>query len=46
MPSVEGLKLKDPKDFRYLGKGQISIVDLRDITVGTAHYGATRGCPA
>ena len=40
VPSVEGLKLKDPKDFRYLGKGQISMVDLRDITVGTARYGA------
>jgi isoquinoline 1-oxidoreductase subunit beta len=40
VPSVEGLKLKDPKDFRYLGKGQIGIVDLRDITVGAAHYGA------
>ncbi len=40
VPSVEGLKLKDPKDFRYLGKGEVSIVDLRDITVGTAHYGA------
>jgi len=35
VPSVEGLKLKDPKDFRYLGKGEVSIVDLRDITVGT-----------
>src|SRR6185369_14422725 len=40
VPSVEGLKLKDPKDFRYLGKGQISMVDLRDITVGSARYGA------
>ena len=40
VPSIEGLKLKDPKDFRYLGKGEISIVDLRDITTGTAHYGA------
>jgi isoquinoline 1-oxidoreductase beta subunit len=39
VPSVEGLKLKDPKDFRYLGKGQVGIVDLRDITVGTAQYG-------
>ncbi len=39
VPSVEGLKLKNPRDFRYLGKGQIGIVDLRDITVGTAHYG-------
>ena len=45
VPSVEGLKLKDPKDFRYLGKGEISIVDLRDITVGTAHYGADTRLP-
>jgi isoquinoline 1-oxidoreductase beta subunit len=40
VPSLEGLKLKDPKDFRYLGKGEIGIVDLRDITTGTARYGA------
>jgi isoquinoline 1-oxidoreductase subunit beta len=40
VPSVEGLKLKDPKDFRYLGKGEVSIVDLHDITTGKAHYGA------
>src|SRR6266571_1601267 len=40
VPSVEGLKLKDPKDFRYLGKGEIGIVDLHDITTGGARYGA------
>jgi len=40
VPSIEGLKLKDPKDFRYLGKGQIGIVDLHDITTGKARYGA------
>ena len=45
VPSVEGLKLKDPKDFRYLGKGEVSIVDLRDITVGTAHYGGDTRLP-
>ena len=45
VPSIEGLKLKDPKDFRYLGKGQISIVDLRDITVGTAQYGSDTRLP-
>jgi len=39
VPNVDTLKLKDPKDFRYLGKGQVSIVDLRDITVGAAQYG-------
>ena len=40
VPSPDSLKLKDAKDFRYLGKGQVGIVDLRDITVGTAQYGA------
>ena len=40
VPSISSLKLKDPKDFRYLGKGEVSIVDLRDITTGAAHYGA------
>jgi len=39
VPAVEGLKLKDPKDFRYLGKGEVSIVDLHDITTGAARYG-------
>jgi isoquinoline 1-oxidoreductase beta subunit len=45
VPSVETLKLKDPKDFRYLGKGQVSTVDLRDITVGAAHYGSDTRLP-
>ena len=45
VPAIEGLKLKDPKDFRYLGKGQIGIVDLRDITTGKAHYGADTRLP-
>jgi isoquinoline 1-oxidoreductase beta subunit len=45
VPGVEGLKLKNPKDFRYLGKGQVGIVDLRDITVGTAHYGGDTRLP-
>jgi isoquinoline 1-oxidoreductase subunit beta len=45
VPKAEGVKLKDPKDFRYLGKGEVSIVDLRDITVGTAHYGIDTRLP-
>src|SRR3954447_5131295 len=45
VPSLDTVKLKDPKDFRYLGKGQISTVDLRDITVGTAHYGSDTRLP-
>jgi isoquinoline 1-oxidoreductase beta subunit len=40
VPSIGGLKLKDPKDFRYLTKGEIGIVDLHDITTGAARYGA------
>ena len=45
VPGIGSLKLKDPKDFRYLGKGQVSIVDLRDITVGTAQYGSDTRLP-
>jgi isoquinoline 1-oxidoreductase beta subunit len=39
VPDIASLQLKDPKDFRYIGKGKVSIVDLRDITTGTAQYG-------
>src|ERR1700744_1919760 len=45
VPNIGSLKLKDPKDFRYLGKGEISIVDLHDITTGAAHYGADTRLP-
>ena len=38
-PPVEQLKLKDPADFRYMGKGNLSITDLRNITTGKAVYG-------
>jgi isoquinoline 1-oxidoreductase beta subunit len=46
VPAIGSLKLKDPKDFRYLGKGEISIVDLRDITTGAAQYGADIRLPS
>ena len=36
---MESLKLKDPRDFRYIGTGSNPIVDLYDITVGHATYG-------
>jgi isoquinoline 1-oxidoreductase beta subunit len=39
------LQLKDPKDFRYMGKGKISIVDLHDITTGKAMYGSDTRLP-
>jgi len=40
VPATETLRLKDPKEFRYIGKGAVSITDLRDITTGQAGYGA------
>ncbi len=39
------LRLKSPKDFRYIGKGQVGIVDLRGITTGTAVYGGDTRLP-
>jgi isoquinoline 1-oxidoreductase beta subunit len=44
-PSVDSLKLKDPRDFRYIGKGAIPIVDLHDITTGKAGYGIDAKIP-
>ena len=40
VPATGSLRLKDPKDFRYIGKGTVSITDLHDITTGSATYGA------
>src|ERR1700741_536614 len=40
VPSIESLKLKDPRNFRYLGKGEISIVDLRNSSGCKAYDGA------
>jgi isoquinoline 1-oxidoreductase beta subunit len=45
VPALDTLKLKDPKDYRYIGKGKVSIVDLHDITVGAAHYGIDTRLP-
>lgn len=39
------LKLKDPKDYRYIGKGKVEIVDLHDITTGKAMYGIDTRLP-
>src|SRR5262249_44447623 len=36
---ADQIKLKDPAAFRYLGKGNVQIVDLFDITTGRAVYG-------
>lgn len=38
VPKTADLKLKDPKEFRYIGKGKTPIVDGFDITTGRARY--------
>ncbi|MEO8037714.1 MAG: molybdopterin cofactor-binding domain-containing protein, partial [Betaproteobacteria bacterium] len=37
-PKASDITLKDPSQFRYIGKGQVQITDLRDITTGKAKY--------
>jgi isoquinoline 1-oxidoreductase beta subunit len=37
-PNEKTLTLKDPSQFRYIGKGEVQITDLRDITTGKAMY--------
>src|SRR5277367_718848 len=44
-PAVDSLKLKDPRDFRYIGTGSIPIGDLHDITTGHATYGIDAKIP-
>jgi len=39
-PDVTTLDYKDESDFRYIGKGEVQIYDLKDITTGAATYGA------
>ena len=38
-PARESVKLKDSKDFKFIGKGTVGLVDNRAITTGTAIYG-------
>ena len=33
------MRLKDPAQFRYIGKGELKLVDGRDIVTGKAQYG-------
>jgi isoquinoline 1-oxidoreductase beta subunit len=44
-PPMSAVTLKDPKDFRYLTKGKVGIVDLHDITTGGAGYGIDAKIP-
>jgi isoquinoline 1-oxidoreductase subunit beta len=38
-PPVAKIGLKEPSAFRYIGKGNVPVVDLFDITTGRATYG-------
>jgi isoquinoline 1-oxidoreductase beta subunit len=38
-PPVDKIRLKEPSAFRYIGKGNVPVVDLFDITTGRATYG-------
>ncbi len=40
VPAFEELVFRDEADFRYIGKGNVPITDLHDITTGKAVYGA------
>jgi isoquinoline 1-oxidoreductase beta subunit len=40
VPAFAELRFKNAADFRYIGKGEVQIVDLHDITTGKAVYGA------
>jgi isoquinoline 1-oxidoreductase beta subunit len=39
LPVPASIKLKDPADFRYIGKGKTDLIDGFDITTGKATYG-------
>jgi isoquinoline 1-oxidoreductase subunit beta len=44
-PPISEIKLKDAKEFRYIGTGTVPIVDLHDITTGRAGYGIDAKIP-
>lgn len=39
VPAPDALVLKQPEDFRYIGKSNVSLVDNHEITTGAAVYG-------
>lgn len=45
VPAHEEITYKTEDQFRYIGKGEVQITDLRDITTGAAVYGADVSLP-
>jgi isoquinoline 1-oxidoreductase beta subunit len=39
LPSRDKLRLKQPEQFRYIGKDNVSLLDGVDMSTGRAHYG-------
>src|SRR3546814_12368181 len=39
VPARERIRLKDPAQFRYIGRGETGLIDGFDITTGRATYG-------
>ncbi|MGA2564809.1 MAG: molybdopterin cofactor-binding domain-containing protein, partial [Steroidobacteraceae bacterium] len=39
IPPTSALRLKSPQEFRYIGKGGVTIVDGQDMVTGKAQYG-------
>ncbi len=45
VPARETIRLKDPSQFRYIGKGEVKLVDGPDIVTGKAQYGIDTRLP-
>jgi isoquinoline 1-oxidoreductase beta subunit len=45
VPARDAIRLKDPAQFRYVGKGELRIVDGPDIVSGRARYGIDTRLP-
>lgn len=45
VPEFEDLSFRGESEFRYIGKGEIQLYDLHDITTGKAVYGADVDLP-
>jgi isoquinoline 1-oxidoreductase beta subunit len=44
-PTAQPFPFKEESEFRYIGKGEVQIYDLHDITTGKAIYGADVSLP-
>ena len=45
VPARDAVRLKDPSKFRYIGKGELKLLDARDMVTGKAQYGIDTRLP-